>query len=77
MPLKKDEHGSGTNKDGSKNNTYCSRCYVNGEFQNPEIDSAEKMQLFVKDKLKEIGFPRFIAGFFTKGIPRLERWKTN
>jgi hypothetical protein len=77
MPLKKDEHGGGTNKDGSKSNTYCSRCYVNGEFQNPEIDTAEKMQIFVKDKLKSISFPGFIAGFFTKGIPKLDRWKNN
>jgi len=35
------------------------------------------MQALVKDKLKSIGFPRFIAGFFTKGIPKLERWKNN
>ena len=75
MPLKKDEQGGGSNKDGSKSNTYCSRGYVNGEFQNPEIDSAEKMQSFVKDKLKSMGFPGFIAGFFTKGIPKLDRWK--
>lgn len=75
MPLKKDEHGGGTNKDGSKSALYCSKCYVNGEFQNPEIDTAEKMQHFVKGKLKSMGFPGFIAGFFTKGIPKLERWR--
>jgi len=63
MPLKKDEHGGGTNKDGSKSNTYCSRCYINGEFQNPEIDTAEKMQVFVKGKMKEMGFPGFILYF--------------
>ena len=76
MPLKKDEQGGGTNKDGSKSKMYCSRCYSEGEFLNPEIDTAEKMQALVKDKLKSIGFPRFIAGFFTKGIPKLERWKS-
>lgn len=75
MPMKKDEMGGGTNADGSKNAMYCSRCYVNGEFMNPEIDTAEKMQVFVKDKIKSIGFPGFMAGMFTKGIPKLERWK--
>jgi len=77
MPLKKDEKGGGTNKDGSKSLQYCSRCYVNGEFMSPEIDTAAKMQSFVKDKLKSMGFPGIIAGFFTKGIPHLERWKNN
>ncbi len=75
MPMKRDEHGGGTNKDGSKSTKYCSYCYTEGEFQSPEIDTAEKMQVFVKGQLKSMGFPGFIAGFFTKGIPKLERWK--
>lgn len=33
------------------------------------------MQIFVKEKMKEMGFPDFLAGFFTKGIPNLKRWK--
>jgi hypothetical protein len=77
MPLKKDERGGGTNADGSKSDKYCSHCYVMGEFQNPEIDTAEKMQAFAKGKLKEMGFPGFIAGFFVKGVPKLERWRKN
>jgi len=75
MPLKKDEKGGGTNKDGSKSHMYCSYCFEEGEFLSPEIDTAEKMQAFCKGKLKEMGYPGFIAGFFTKGIPKLERWK--
>jgi hypothetical protein len=35
------------------------------------------MQTLVKNKLKEFGFPGFIAGFFTKNIPKLERWKNS
>lgn len=76
MPLKSDKNGGGTEKDGSKSLLYCSLCYVNGEFQNPEIDTAEKMQGFVKQKMKSMGFPGFLAGIFTKGIPKLQRWKT-
>ena len=75
MPLKKDEKGGGTNADGSKSLMYCSKCYENGQFASPEINTAEKMQALVKEKLKEMGFPGFIAGWFTKGIPNLERWK--
>jgi hypothetical protein len=33
------------------------------------------MQDFVKEKMKERGIPGFIAGIFTKEIPKLERWK--
>lgn len=74
MPLKKDKLGGGTNKDGSKNLKFCSFCFVDGEFQNPEIDTAQKMKVHVKSKIKEMGIPSFMAGFFTKGIPKLERW---
>lgn len=75
MPLKKDPQGGGTNRDGSKSRMYCSYCYEQGAFRNPELDSAEKMQAFVKEKMKSMGFPGFMAGFFVKGIPKLERWK--
>lgn len=74
MPLKKDEKGGGTNADGSRSKMYCSKCYENGRFVRPDM-KVEEMQLLVKDKLKEFGFPGFLAGFFTKGIPKLERWK--
>jgi hypothetical protein len=36
---------------------------------------AVQMQEKAKRKLKEMGFPGFRAGIFTKGIPNLERWK--
>lgn len=75
MPFSKDPKGGGSNADGSKSLKYCSHCIVDGIFTRPEIDTAEKMQIFVKEKLKEIGFPSFIARIFTLGIPKLERWK--
>lgn len=73
MPLSKDP--GGTEVDGSKSQKYCSKCYTHGAFTHPEIDTAEKMQVHVKQVMKGMGFPGFLAGFFTKGIPRLERWK--
>jgi len=77
MPLKKDKQGGGTNNDGSKSSKYCSHCYISGEFQNPEIDTAPKMQSFVKNKLKSMGFPGFIAGFLLKGYRSLKDGKLN
>jgi hypothetical protein len=74
MPMSKDpQHGS-TNADGTKNLMYCSYCYQNGTFTSPDM-TADEMKMLVKGKLKEMGYPGFLGGFFTKGIPRLERWK--
>lgn len=74
MPLKHDEKGGGTNADGSKSEKYCSHCYENGAFTFPHITLAE-MQEKVKGKLKEMGIPGFLTGFFTRKIAKLERWK--
>lgn len=74
MPLKRDAAGGGTNADGSKNTAYCSHCFQNGVFTLPDI-TATGMQALVKGKLVEFGIPRFLTGLFTRGIPKLERWK--
>ena len=74
MPLKKDEKGGGSNADGSISKMYCSFCYENGSFINPDM-TVNEMQELVKIRLKEIRFPGFLADIFTKGIPKLERWK--
>lgn len=76
MPLKKDPEQGGTNSDGSKSIEYCSYCYKNGEFLSPEIDTAQKMQAFCIEKMKESGMPGFMAWLFTRGIPKLKRWKS-
>ena len=76
MPLKKDPKGGATNKDGSISTMYCSYCYEDGEFLQPDIIETE-MKDFVKNKLKEMGFTRFLAGFFSKNIPKLERCKNS
>ncbi len=74
MPLKKDPKGGATNRDGTISTMYCSHCYEDGKFKQPDI-TVEQMQDFVKWKMKELGFPGFLGGFFTKRIPKLERWK--
>ena len=74
MPMKKDEKGGGTNADGTKSNMYCSHCHEDGKFSQPDI-TVSQMKDRVKTKLKESGFPGFLTGLFTIGIPKLERWK--
>lgn len=74
MPFKRDPEGGGTNADGSRSLMYCSKCYQNGAFTKPDM-TAQQMQELVKEKMREMGFPGFLAGFFTKRIPTLERWK--
>ena len=74
MPLQRDPAGGGTNADGTVSSVYCSYCFEKGQFKHPDW-TASQMQGFVKDKMKEMGFPGFLAGFFIKGIPKLERWK--
>jgi hypothetical protein len=75
MPLAKDAQGGGTEKDGSKSAKYCSHCYKDGAFTQPTM-TAKQMQDFVRGKLtKERKMPGFIAGFYVRGIPKLERWR--
>jgi hypothetical protein len=74
MPLKRDAKGGGTNADGSKSAAFCSHCFQGGRFTMPDM-SATQMQSLVRGKLKEMGFPGFMAGMFTRRIPKLERWK--
>ena len=76
MPMSRDPEKGGTEKDGSKTNKYCSYCYQNGNFTSPEIDTPKKMQSFCIEKMKEQGTPKIIGWIFTRGIPKLERWKS-
>jgi hypothetical protein len=76
MPMKRDAQGGGTNADGSRSTVYCSHCYLNGNFTMPHL-KVNDMQVRVKGKMRELGMPSFVAGFFTRGIPKLERWKND
>ena len=75
MPMGDTDALYGTEKDGSKSELYCSYCYQSGAFCSPDIDTAEKMQKFCIEKMREQGMPKFIAWLFTRVIPKLTRWK--
>jgi hypothetical protein len=53
---------------------YCSHCYQNGQFVLPDI-SVTEMQSRVREKIIELGIPGFLAGIFTRKIPKLARWE--
>ena len=75
-PMKKDVKGGGSEKDGTINKMYCSMCYENGQFLTPpEIDTAQKMQKFCIQQMKQSGYNSIIAWLATRSIPGLERWK--
>lgn len=73
MPLSKDPQGGGTEQDGSRSTRYCSHCYQNGTFTEPNM-TAEQMQQRVYHKLRDMHFPGFIGKMLINNIPKLERW---
>ena len=74
MPLNKDPQGGGTEADGSLSRTYCSICYDQGAFRHPDVTVKEFQQHCV-EALMRSGMPKIMAWMFTRGIPRLGRWK--
>jgi hypothetical protein len=74
MPRKQDPQVGGINSDGSKSLMYCSYCYQNGVFTQPDF-TAQQMKEFCIEKMVEMKIPRLAAKFLAIGIPRLERWR--
>ena len=76
MPLHSKKVGDcrGTERDGSKSEKWCSLCYVDGSFVNPNCTLNEMIDI-VDDALKRDGrwFPMRWAA--RKQIPTLERWR--
>lgn len=76
MPMKKDPERGGTEFDGSKSTEYCSYCYQNSTFTQPDF-TAQDMQEFCIGKMKEMGFPKPLGWVFTRNIPKLRRWMSD
>jgi hypothetical protein len=73
MPLSKDANRGGTEANGAKSTMFCSHCYQNGRFTQPDM-TVGQMQDLVKGKMKEMKIPGFLSFFFTRNIPKLRRW---
>ncbi|WP_029041248.1 zinc ribbon domain-containing protein [Cucumibacter marinus] len=74
MPMDKDAEGGGTEADGTRSGKYCSLCYKDGAFTQPDF-TVEEMQDFCIEQLSNKGLPKFMGWIFTRSIPRLERWR--
>lgn len=76
MPLNKDPQGGGSEADGSRSTRYCSLCYDEGGFRQPDF-SVNEMQEHCCTQLRKKGMPGFMASAFTRELPKLERWKNS
>ena len=74
MPMNKDPDGGGSEADGTRSTRYCSHCYKDGNFAQPDI-TVDEMKQIVKEKMAEMKIPGFMGWFFTRCIPKLERWR--
>ncbi len=74
MPMDKDEGSGGSEIDGSKSSQYCSHCYQNGQFTEPDI-TLEQMHAKVLERMKEMHIPKFLGKHFAKNLPNLKRWR--
>lgn len=76
MPLQTNKAGDcrGTEADGTKSEKWCSLCFVNGAFVDPDC-TVDKMIETVDTALRRDrawGVMRYLA---KKQVPRLERWR--
>ena len=74
MPLKRDTKGGGTTTDGSKSTDYCSYCFVDGNFT--FTGTVKEFQEVCRQEMIKGGHNRFSAWLFSRGMKRLERWKS-
>ena len=75
MPLRSDPAGGGTEADGSASPKFCSFCYSDGRFVRPEM-TFDEMRARCVDKMREMGFPRFLGRMFSARLRKLERWSS-
>ena len=76
MPLQTKKAGDcrGTEADGTKSEKWCTLCYENGAFKQPDITLGQMKQI-VDEALVENGSGRFMRWMAAKQLPRLGRWK--
>ena len=63
----------GTEKDGSKSNEYCTYCYRNGAFINPEITMTE-METIIKEQMQKRQIDPALIKLSLNSLPHLKRW---
>ena len=76
MPLRTERAGDcrGTEADGSRSETWCSLCYANGAFVQPDCTLPQMLSI-VDAALRENGSGRLMRWLAARQVPTLERWK--
>ena len=76
MPLETKKAGDcrGTEVDGRKSEQWCSLCYVNGSFVDPDC-TVDEMRRIVDGALKKQGSSFLMRWMAKKQIPTLQRWR--
>lgn len=76
MPLSQSFGNLGTNKDSSNTTEYCSICYREGSFTNPNQTLGEMIQSSIENTTADQNMPvekaKELANSF---IPMLKRWQ--
>ncbi len=77
MPLMTSKVGDcrGIERDGSKSEKWCSLCYLNGEFLDPEC-TVDQMIEIVDGALRKDHAGFVMRQMALKQIPTLERWRS-
>ncbi|MFM8529714.1 MAG: zinc ribbon domain-containing protein [Ilumatobacteraceae bacterium] len=78
MPLTTRKAGDcrGLERDGSRSEKWCSLCYVNGGFVDPDC-SLESMTRIIDSSLVEAGHGRVMRWMARRQLPRLDRWRAH
>lgn len=73
MPIDNME-ARGTEKDGSKSELYCTYCYKDGAFTDPDM-TLKQMEEIAKTEMKKQHIPNNIIQQAVRMLPELKRWK--
>jgi hypothetical protein len=75
MPLSKPED-FGTTADGFRQNDYCSNCYKDGEFTQPDATLEQMIGFCVSPTVEATGLSEEDArGMLEHTLPMLKRWQ--
>ena len=76
MPLSAEFGNHGTNADQSRTDEYCSFCFRNGEFTNPNQTLEQMIQSSVENMTADLNMPPEKAVELANSfIPKLRRWQ--
>lgn len=73
MPLARDPQRGGSEADGRKSTEYCSHCYRQGAFTDPQM-TVERMVAGVTQRLQQMNLPPGTVAKLAGEIPTLRRW---